>query len=500
MAARHGVAVTAQGGRSGVRRRRGRARRRGGPRHDRDEPDPGHRRVLGLVSVEAGVLRPGPGGRDARARADGRAPPPVLRPLHRRRLDRLSRRRPVLQPLRQDRGHRARAHRRDWPTATCSTSAGARRGARSGRTWSALRRVRGRPGRHHRGDPRRAPRRRPARSARPTASTPSTTGLEACRRVLQRDARPAVLRLYDEAESRRNFDVDACVLIVLDEGDDRVRRGHDARRRRGVRGGGDPRRRAGRDVARAPKRRGGAGAAVGGRRLRGHDRGGRRLVRPRRDERGRPERAALAARRPSSPRCTSPTRTSTARACTSPSPDDPRATPPPTTARRGTRRPVRSCARAAPSATTTAWAATVRASSPTALGDAYGLSTSVKGLLDPGGRAEPGRPGHWGRRRGERPGDRRRHDVGSHGPGRRARQRHPRPPAAPERRHTPAGRGRARRHRDRHRGAGTRATQPRRWVAPTSWASPANARRRSSSTRRPANRSDPPWAGRTCAP
>lgn len=45
-------------------------------------------------------------------------------------------------------------------------------------------------------------------------------GLEACRRVLQRDARPAVLRLYDEVESRRNFDVDACVLIVLDEGDD----------------------------------------------------------------------------------------------------------------------------------------------------------------------------------------------------------------------------------------------------------------------------------------
>ena len=46
-----------------------------------------------------------------------------------------------------------------------------------------------------------------------------TLGLEACRRILQRDARPAVLRLYDETESRRNFDVDACALIVLDEGD-----------------------------------------------------------------------------------------------------------------------------------------------------------------------------------------------------------------------------------------------------------------------------------------
>lgn len=44
-------------------------------------------------------------------------------------------------------------------------------------------------------------------------------GLEACRRILQRDARPAVLRLYDDVESRRNFDVDSCALIVLDEGD-----------------------------------------------------------------------------------------------------------------------------------------------------------------------------------------------------------------------------------------------------------------------------------------
>ena len=44
-------------------------------------------------------------------------------------------------------------------------------------------------------------------------------GLEACRRILQRDARPAVLRLYDPAESKRNFDIDQCALIVLDEGD-----------------------------------------------------------------------------------------------------------------------------------------------------------------------------------------------------------------------------------------------------------------------------------------
>ncbi len=44
-------------------------------------------------------------------------------------------------------------------------------------------------------------------------------GLDACRRVVQRGARPAVLRLYDATESRRHFDVDGNALIVLDEGD-----------------------------------------------------------------------------------------------------------------------------------------------------------------------------------------------------------------------------------------------------------------------------------------
>jgi len=45
-------------------------------------------------------------------------------------------------------------------------------------------------------------------------------GLEACRRILRRGATPAVLRLYDEAESQRNFDVSGkCVLLVFDEGD-----------------------------------------------------------------------------------------------------------------------------------------------------------------------------------------------------------------------------------------------------------------------------------------
>ena len=45
-------------------------------------------------------------------------------------------------------------------------------------------------------------------------------GLDACRRILRRGATPAVLRLYDEAESRRSFEMDGgAVLIVLDEGD-----------------------------------------------------------------------------------------------------------------------------------------------------------------------------------------------------------------------------------------------------------------------------------------
>jgi alkyldihydroxyacetonephosphate synthase len=45
-------------------------------------------------------------------------------------------------------------------------------------------------------------------------------GLDACRRILRRGATPAVLRLYDDIESKRSFDVEgAHVLIVLDEGD-----------------------------------------------------------------------------------------------------------------------------------------------------------------------------------------------------------------------------------------------------------------------------------------
>jgi alkyldihydroxyacetonephosphate synthase len=60
----------------------------------------------------------------------------------------------------------------------------------------------------------------PANAQRAYAFTELVGGLEVCRRMLRRGATPAVLRLYDEAESRRNFDEsEACVLIVFDEAD-----------------------------------------------------------------------------------------------------------------------------------------------------------------------------------------------------------------------------------------------------------------------------------------
>ena len=46
------------------------------------------------------------------------------------------------------------------------------------------------------------------------------SGLDGCRMIMRRGATPAVLRLYDAAESQRSFDVThGCVLVVLDEGD-----------------------------------------------------------------------------------------------------------------------------------------------------------------------------------------------------------------------------------------------------------------------------------------
>ena len=60
----------------------------------------------------------------------------------------------------------------------------------------------------------------PAQERRAFGFTSFAAGLDACRKILRRGATPAVLRLYDEAESARNFEQpDTNVLIVLDETD-----------------------------------------------------------------------------------------------------------------------------------------------------------------------------------------------------------------------------------------------------------------------------------------
>ena len=60
----------------------------------------------------------------------------------------------------------------------------------------------------------------PAQERRAFGFTSFAAGLEACRKILRRGATPAVLRLYDETESDRNFEHgDTNVLIVLDEAD-----------------------------------------------------------------------------------------------------------------------------------------------------------------------------------------------------------------------------------------------------------------------------------------
>jgi alkyldihydroxyacetonephosphate synthase len=60
----------------------------------------------------------------------------------------------------------------------------------------------------------------PAQDRRAFGFSSFEAGLEACRKMLRRGATPAVLRLYDQAESARNFEQpDTNVLIVLDESD-----------------------------------------------------------------------------------------------------------------------------------------------------------------------------------------------------------------------------------------------------------------------------------------
>ncbi len=61
----------------------------------------------------------------------------------------------------------------------------------------------------------------PAEQMTSYAFTSFQDGLRACRAIIRRGATPAVLRLYDAAESQRGQDGDGvqCMLLVLDEGD-----------------------------------------------------------------------------------------------------------------------------------------------------------------------------------------------------------------------------------------------------------------------------------------
>jgi alkyldihydroxyacetonephosphate synthase len=61
----------------------------------------------------------------------------------------------------------------------------------------------------------------PAEGRRAYAFGGFTEGLEVCRRILRRGATPAVLRLYDNVESARSFELaDQSALVVLDEADE----------------------------------------------------------------------------------------------------------------------------------------------------------------------------------------------------------------------------------------------------------------------------------------
>ena len=106
----------------------------------------------------------------------------------------------------------------------------------------------------------------PAQGRRAFGFTTFAGGLEACRKILRRGATPAVLRLYDQTESGRNFDQpDTNVLIVLDEADPALLSAtlavvDDECARRRTR---NARPRARRALARPPQRRLGTGARCG---------------------------------------------------------------------------------------------------------------------------------------------------------------------------------------------------------------------------------------------
>ncbi len=63
----------------------------------------------------------------------------------------------------------------------------------------------------------------PAEARRAYAVSGFAQGLDVCRHILQRGGTPAVLRLYDQMESARNFGLDdTCAIVILDEADPAV--------------------------------------------------------------------------------------------------------------------------------------------------------------------------------------------------------------------------------------------------------------------------------------
>ena len=103
---------------------------------------------------------------------------------------------------------------------------------------------RGHARRHHRRPPAAAPRARATSAGPPTASPSFDDGLDAMRRILQRGATPAVLRLYDAAEADRTYETgDRRTAARARRGRPGARRRHHGARRRGVPRRAEPRRR-----------------------------------------------------------------------------------------------------------------------------------------------------------------------------------------------------------------------------------------------------------------
>ena len=222
-----------------VRRERARARRRGARPHRAQRASSTSTTTSLVVDVLPGTfgdLLEDDAAR--RARRHRRPLAAVDRPVDRRRLARLPRRRPALAP--------ATGRSRTWSSAStsCSPTARAithrRRAARRGRPrpHPAVRRLRGHARRHHRRPAAAAPGARRPSAARAYAFASFADGLDACRRILQRGATPAVLRLYDAIEADRSYQTgdDAPCCSCSTRATRTIVDATMARRRRGVRG------------------------------------------------------------------------------------------------------------------------------------------------------------------------------------------------------------------------------------------------------------------------